>query len=341
MKGAVFYGKNDLRVEEIELRELREDEVLIKVRACGVCGTDMHIFDGDEGAAATPHGTVLGHEFSGDVVDTGAAVTTVRKSDRVCVDPNKPCGNCYFCKKGVRHFCTGLKTYGTTDNGAFADYCIVPESQVYRFSDRISYEEAAMTEPVACCLHGIDMCGLEQGDTVAVIGAGMIGMIMLRLAELGGAKCIVVIEPIAEKREKAEMLGADVTIDPFHENITKKLAEKGIGQIDVVIECVGKTETLSMGIQIAGKDSTLMMFGLTKPDAVLGIKPFEIFKKELVIRSSYVNPNTQGRALGLIESGRIDVGSMIYKKIPLCALPALLADKEERAKGKYIVDPGM
>ncbi len=339
MKGAVFYGKNDLRVEDIVLPELRPDDVLIKVRACGICGTDMHIFDGDEGAAATPPGTVLGHEFSGDVVKIGREVTTVSEGDKVCVDPNKSCGKCYFCKKGVRHFCTELKTYGTTDNGAFADYCIVPESQVYKFSNNISYEEAAMTEPVACCLHGMDMCGLEHGDTVAVIGAGMIGMIMLRLSQLGGAKCVVVIEPIEEKRVQAEKLGADITIDPLNENVVEKLKENGIGQIDVVIECVGKTETLEMGVEIAGKDSTLMMFGLTKPDEVLGIKPFEIFKKELVIRSSYVNPNTQGRALGLIESSKIDVRSMIYKTIPLCELPNVLADKKERAKGKYIVNP--
>ena len=137
-------------------------------------------------------------------------------------------------------------------------------------------------------------------------------------------------EPV---RQIAENAGLEGSV------IVEKLKENGIGQIDVVIECVGKTETLEMGVEIAGKDSTLMMFGLTKPDEVLGIKPFEIFKKELVIRSSYVNPNTQGRALGLIESSKIDVRSMIYKTIPLCELPNVLADKKERAKGKYIVNP--
>ena len=227
---------------------------------------------------------------------------------------------------------------GTTVNGGFSEYCTVPVSQVYKFPDNVSYAEAAMTEPVACCLHGIDMCSIKCGDTVAVIGAGMIGLVMLQLARLCGAKKLIVLEPIVEKREKAKKLGADIVIDSVNEDVYAVLKNNGIDQIDVVIECVGKITTLEMGIKIAGKGATLMMFRLTKPDDILGIKPFEIFKKELTIKSSYINPYTQKRALDLIASGRIDVSSMIYKTIPLTELPQILADRKERAKGKYIVD---
>lgn len=341
MKSAVFYKKEDLRTEEIGIPEPKEDEVLIKVRACGICGTDMHIFDGDEGAAATPPGTVLGHEFSGEIVKTGKNVKGLGIGDKVCVDPNKLCGICDFCRGGVGHFCTDITGIGTTVNGGFAEYCAVPVSQVYKFSGNITYAEAAMTEPVACCLHGIDMCGIKCGDTAAVIGAGMIGLIMLQLAKLCGAKKLIVLEPIAEKREAAERLGADITIDPVNEDAEAALREAGIDQIDVVIECVGKISTLETGVKIAGKKATLMMFGLTKPNDELKIKPFEIFKKELTLKSSYINPYTQKRALELIASGRIDVSSMIYKVISLNELPKVLADKKERAKGKYIVDPSM
>lgn len=339
MKSAVFYGKEDLRTENLGVPEIKPDEVLIRVRACGVCGTDMHIFDGDEGAAATPPETVLGHEFAGEIVEVGNDVQGFNISDRVCVDPNKLCGKCDFCRGGVGHFCTDITGIGTTVNGGFAEYCAVPVSQVYKFSDNISYAEAAMTEPVACCLHGIDMCNIKCGDTVAVIGAGMIGLIMLQLAKLCGAKQLIVLEPIAEKREKAKKLGADIVIDSVNEDVYAVLKNNGIDQIDVVIECVGKITTLEMGIKIAGKGATLMMFGLTKPDDILGIKPFEIFKKELTIKSSYINPYTQGRALGMINSGKIDVRSIIYRTISLSELPKVLADKKERAKGKYIVDP--
>lgn len=341
MKGAVFYKKEELNIEELEKPEPGRDEVLIKVHACGICGTDMHIFDGDEGAAATPPGTVLGHEFAGEIVEVGENVQGFAVGDRVCVDPNKLCGKCDFCRGGVGHFCTGITGIGTTVNGGFAEYCAVPVSQVYKFPDNISYAEAAMTEPVACCLHGIDMCGIKCGDTVAVIGAGMIGLIMLQLAKLCGAKKLIVLEPIAEKREAAEKLGADITIDPVNEDVEAAIKKTGTDQIDVVIECVGKISTLETGVKIAGNKATLMMFGLTKPNDELKIKPFELFKKELTLKSSYINPYTQKRALELIASGRIDVSSMIYKAISLDELPKVLADKTARAKGKYIADPSI
>lgn len=133
MKAAVFYGKNDLRIEEIEKPVPCSDEVLLKVMACGVCGTDVHIFHGDAGAAPTPAGTVLGHEFSGIVESVGRNVTAVKPGDKVCVDPNKLCGECDYCRGGMGHFCERITGIGTTVNGGFAEYCTVPVSQVYKF----------------------------------------------------------------------------------------------------------------------------------------------------------------------------------------------------------------
>jgi 2-desacetyl-2-hydroxyethyl bacteriochlorophyllide A dehydrogenase len=338
MKAAVFYGKEDLRVEELSIPEIKNaDDVLIRVRACGVCGTDMHIFDGDEGAAPTPAGTVLGHEFAGEVIAVGSGVGNVKVGDRVAVDPNKLCGVCDFCRGGVGHFCEAMVGIGTTVNGGFAEYCVVPESQVYRFSDKISFAEAAMTEPVACCLHGIDLCEIEAGATVCVIGGGMIGLLMLQLAKLRGAARLILIEPIAEKRALALKLGADTVIDPLTEDVAARISEAGISRIECVIECVGKTATMKQAIELAGKKSTVMLFGLSKPNDTIDIKPFEIFKKEITLKASFINPYTQSRALALIDSGRIDVSSMIYKTVGVEELPSVLADKAERARGKYIV----
>ena len=338
MKAAVFYKKGDLRIEDLPTPEIgNPDDVVIKVRACGICGTDMHIFDGDEGAAPTPCGTVLGHEFSGEVVAVGDAVHGVSVGDRVCVDPNKLCNNCDFCREGIGHFCESMVGIGTTVHGGFAQYCVVPASQVYKFDGDITYEMAAMCEPVACCLHGIDMCDIIPGGTVAVIGGGMIGLLMLQLAKLKGAAKLLLVEPVAEKRELAKKLGADITVDPTSQDIFAVLEQNGLSRISTVIECVGKTATMKQAIAIAGKKSTVMMFGLTRPSDEIEIKPFEIFKKEITLKASFINPYTQKRALSLIDSKKIDVSSMVYKTISVDELPAILGDKAKRAQGKYIV----
>ena len=200
MKAAVFYEKNDLRIEDIEKPTPKADEVLVKVMACGICGTDVHIFHGDEGAAPTPRGTVIGHELAGVVEAVGKNVTDIKVGDKVCVDPNKLCGDCYYCKNGIGHFCEKRTGIGTVVNGGFAEYCAVPASQAYKFEGDVTFEQAAMTEPLACCLHGIDMCNIHLGDTVAIIGGGMIGMLMLQLARLSGAGKLIMIEPVESKR---------------------------------------------------------------------------------------------------------------------------------------------
>ena len=339
MKAGVFFKANDLRVIEIEKPTPKKDEVLIKVMACGVCGTDVHIFCGDEGCFPTPSGTVLGHEFSGIVEKVGDDVKEIKVGDRVCVDPNQLCGECYYCKSGIGHFCEQMTGIGTGVNGGFAEFCAVPQSQVYKIGDNTSYEMAAMTEPVACCVHGIDMCDISCGDTVAVIGGGMIGMIMLQLAKISGAGKLIMIEPVSGKRKIAKKLGADLCIDPMKQNVKEVLAQNNVKRISCVIECVGKSSTMEQAIDIAGKNSIVMMFGLTAPDDTISIKPFEIFKKEIVLKASFINPYTQKRALELIDNGKIDVSSIVYANEGLEKLPEILSDASLRARGKFIINP--
>ncbi len=339
MKAAVFYGKHDLRIEDTNVPRAQKGEVVINVRACGICGTDMHIFEGDEGAAPTPAGTVLGHEFAGVVTEVGENVSSVAVGDKVCVDPNKLCNECYYCKSGIGHFCENMVGIGTTVNGGFAEYVAVPESQVYKVPVDVSFEMAAMTEPVACCLHGIDMCDISVGDTVLVIGGGMIGLIMLQLARLKGAARLIMSEPIAEKRELAKKLGADLCVDPLTENVSEILEKNGVKRINTVIECVGRPSTMEQAISLAGRKSTVMFFGLTKPSEEISVKPFEIFKKEIVLKSSFINPYTQKRAIDLISSGKIDVQSMIYEIAPLEKLSEILSNRSLRSQGKFIIKP--
>lgn len=339
MKGAVFYGKHDLRVEETDMPKVGPEDVLIQVKACGVCGTDVHIYEGDKGAADVTPPTILGHEFSGVVAEAGAEVTNYKVGDRVCIDPNCYCGKCDFCRNGIAHFCTDMIGYGTTVNGGFAEYCSVNQRQVYKLGDNTSFEQGAMTEPVACCLHGVDMCNIKPGSSVVVIGGGMIGLLMLQLAKLAGAARIALLEPVESKRQVAKELGADICIDPIKEDIKKALKAAGMEWVNTVIECVGRTSTIEQAIDIVGNKGTVMMFGLTKPDDTVAVKPFQIFQKEIELKASFINPYTQARALELIDAGKLDVSSMVYAVESLEKLPLILSDPELRANGKYIISP--
>lgn len=336
MKAAVFYGKHDLRIEEKDIPKAGVGEVLVKVMACGICGTDIHIFEGDEGAAQTPAGTVLGHEFSGIVTEIGEGVDSVKVGDRVCVDPNKLCGECYYCRKAIGYFCEKMIGIGTTVDGGFEEYCVVPKSQVYKIAADTSFDEAAMTEPVSCCIHGIDLCDIKTDDTVLIIGCGMIGLIMLQLAKNAGAARVIAIEPQKEKREFALELGADEAISPSDD--VDKIFEK-YGRITKVIECAGRSDTMEQAVHYAGNKAIVMFFGLTAPEDTIKIKPFEIFKKELEIKASFINPYTQQRAIEMIDAKKIDVSSMIYKRASLEELPQILEDCELRRKGKFIIHP--
>lgn len=339
MKAAVFYDKHDIRIEEIKTPEPGPDDVLIRIMACGVCGTDVHIYEGDKGAAEVAPPIVLGHEFSGVVEAIGKNVIKFKPGEKVCVDPNVLCGRCYYCRSGLGHFCENMLGVGTIHGGGFAEFSCVPQKAVFHLADNTSFESGAMGEPVACCLHGIDMCAIRPGSVVVVFGAGMIGLIMVQLALLAGASRVAIVEPVAVKRNMGLKLGACLGIDPFKEDVALALKANGFNRVETVIECVGLPQTMSQAIDIAGNKSIVMMFGLTKPDDEISIKPFSIFRKEVDLKASFINPYTQERAVELINSGRIDVTSMMCDPIPLEKLVGALSDVEMRKLGKWVVKP--
>ena len=336
MKAAVYYGKQDLRVEEVPEKELKDNEVMIKVKYCGVCGTDIHIFNGDGGSFAVTPPLIPGHEFSGVVAKAGAGVTSVKVGDRVSGDPNDMCGECYYCKNAMQHFCTNNIGLGTTVDGGFAEYVVIREKQVYKFSDELSFIEAAMAEPISCCLHGIDLCNIKSGDTVLVMGGGPIGMIMMQLAKNAGASKVILSEPVEEKRELAVKLGATKTINPIEEDVQAVLDDY-CANVDVVIECVGNIHTQEDAIKFAGKGATVMYFGLAAPDESLPLKPDDVFKKELKITSSFINPYTFERAIQVLESKAIDLESLITNIVPLDDIVDVFTKPEYRRTGKLMI----
>ena len=318
MKAAVFYGKGDIRVEnDFPTPEVRENEVLIRVKACGVCGTDVHIFSGAQGATECNPPVILGHEFAGVVEKVGSAVTRVKVGQHVTANPNISCESCAQCRMGNPHFCDDMAATGVNYNGGFAEYCVVLEKQVFVLPDELPFEQAAMCEPVSCCLHGIDLSEIRCGDTVMIVGGGTIGMIMLQLARMSGATRIVLLETNEKRFELAKSLGAELALNPLRDDVAAALREHGMDDIRVVIECVGRPETVEYAIRYAGKAATVMIFGLTDPDCAIPYKPFEAFKKELTIKTSFVNPNTQGRAAEIIASGRLKLEELISDRVPL------------------------
>ena len=335
MKAAVFYGKHDIRVQQVQELPLTDHDVRIAIAYCGVCGTDIHIYEGDPGAAPVTPPNVLGHEMSGIVVETGAQVTQVKPGDRVAVDPNEMCGQCFYCRNAMGHFCTQMTGYGTTARGGFAEYLTVPEKQVYKIPDSLPLAHAALSETVSCCVHGIDLCRIQAGQTVLVIGAGPIGLIMLQLAKLRGAASIIVSEPTSQKRELALKLGADKAVDPLQEDLWATLS--AYPNVDCVIECVGSTRTMTQAVAMAGRGATVMFFGLTPPGAELPIKPYEVFARELHITASFINPYTFTRAISLLAEEKINVRDIISLELPLDDLLRVFEEPACRQGGKVLI----
>ncbi len=339
MRSALFYGTHDVRIEEQPIPQIKNDEVLIRVKACGLCGTDVLLTEGGKADVEVIPPVILGHEFSGIIEAVGSEVTTLHVGDRVCVNPHCSCGSCEPCRNGAVHLCEQLQCYGMSMHGGMSEYCAVKASQVYLLKPTLTFEQGAMIEPLSCCLHGIDRCHLQSGQNVVIIGGGMIGLLMVQLARLSGAGKIALLEPQAHKRQLAIQLGADIGIDPLYEDVSARLAAAEMKWVHTVIECVGRPSTMKQAMELAGRQGTVMLCGLTPPQAEVTFKPFEVFKKELTVCSSFINPFTMQRALDLAASGRIDVKPMIAQCCDLSELPSILKDPQQRAKGKYIFIP--
>ena len=339
MKSAVFLGKQNIQVMERELPELGSDEVLIKVMACGVCGSDVHIYDGDQGSTSTTPPLVQGHEFSGVVVEVGNNVTSCKKGDRVCVDPADNCNACYYCASGMMHHCAHMGAIGTNIDGGFSQYCKVPGRLIHHLADDVTFIEGAMEEPLACCINGADRSNIKVGDNVVVYGGGMIGLLLLQLAKRRGAANVVLVEPVEEKRKMAEKLGAVFTINPVQENVKAALLSHGLNHIHVVIETCGRKNTSEEAIDIADRGGTVILFAVTKVDSKIDLMTYELFQKELTIKGSYCSPYAIGRAVELINSHSIDVTTMLAGTKSLEGLTEILRDPAVRAKGKWVILP--
>jgi len=242
----------------------------------------------------------LGHEVAGIIDAVGAGVMGLAEGDLVTVQPNTYCGVCRYCRMGREHLCSELRAYGLHMNGGFAEAMVAPARVVYRMPSRMNARLACLAEPLACCVHGMDRVAIQSGSTVLVIGAGLIGLMLTRLARLAGAGLIVGSEPQALRRARALEFGADHVVDPNQEGEDKALeATHGEG-FDFVIDAVGSSPTFSQAITLAARGGTILVFGCAPMHATASVRPFDIYNRELTVIGSFINPYTHERAVSLL-----------------------------------------
>ena len=319
MTSAVFVTPGLCELLDRQTPTPAEGSVLVRVAACGVCGTDVHIYRDQFPGARFP--LVAGHEFAGVVEATGLGVPSLRSGDHVAVDPNMPCGACRPCRRGHGHLCPNLSALGVTQDGGFSTHCVVPARQAYQLAKDLPLPIAAMAEPVSCCVHGIEKANVRPGDVVAILGAGMIGLIMLQLALLRGASAVIVSELEPPKREMALRLGATQALDPREEDLRAAIAKATGGPgADTVIECVGSEVTAQQAVSLVGEAGTLLFFGVAPQEARITVSPYDIYRREITVAGSFTNPHTFDAAVSLLRSGSVRVEEMISHRLPLAAL---------------------
>ena len=311
MKAIVLYGPGDVRLADFPEKEMGEFDVRIRVSYCGICGSDFHKVAGKKNTHPVHYPVPLGHEISGVVDAVGAGVTRFHVGDRVSADPNHSCGKCRYCQAGKPSFCEKAK--GVVKG--MAEFVVAPEENVYPLPEGLSMELAALAEPLSCCLHGMDLLDMQLGENVALVGYGAIGAMMLPLLRRAGAGKIVVLELSEARREAALAAGADYALSPADTAAIEALTEKL--WITKVMECVGVTAAQETALQVAGFGATVVLFGVGDSAARLPLSTHAAFLKELVIKTSYINPHTMERALALLASGAFEQDQVIAKVLSM------------------------
>ena len=317
MKVAMYYALDDIRIEDKPKPKIHPDEVLVEMKACGICGSDLM-----EWYLRSRAPLVLGHEPASVIVETGKNVKEFQVGDRVFVHHHVACLTCHYCMRGDYTMCP---QFGQThiEPGGFAEYFRVPAANLQidtlKLPSNVSFEEATLIEPVGCCIRAQNKCNIQKGDTVAVIGAGPSGIIHVMLAQLSGAAKTIVSDTVEYRLKAAKRFGADLAINPQEEKLMEKV--KGVTEgrgADVVVVTAPNVKALEDGIQICRKGGTLCLFAPTQPEVQARLSPHRLFFSEIKIVPSYSTSHIETRlALQLIGSGRFRAKELITHRFPL------------------------
>ncbi len=326
MKAAVVEKPNVLKIKQVPVPQIADEEVLIRVKYTGICGTDWSIFTGRYSADKLP--LIPGHEFSGTVAQVGKKTRNLKEGDRVTADINMSCGTCFYCRKGQKLMCRDFRQLGIHIDGTFAEYVKAPFDQVHRLPDNLDFLSGAFIEPLSCVIHSSKAARITHGSSVAVIGSGL-GVLHGALARQRGAAPVIVIGDNARRLAAARELGADVTInikdgkDPVAE--VKKLTE-GRGA-DYVVEAVGTAKTYEQAFEMVRPGGTVVAFGICAGEDTIKVKPFDLVLGEKTVVSSCagVGPDWPD-AIALLAHGHIKPQPLFSMIVPLEELEAALKE---------------
>lgn len=346
MKAGIVYAKNDIRYDEIEKPKAEPGKVLIKVKYTGICGSDIPRVNGD---ACHFFPNVLGHEFSGTVVEVGAGVTTLRIGDFAAGVPLVPCMKCADCRKGDYSLCRHYSFIGSREFGSFAEYVAVPERNAVKFEAGVSFEQGAFFEPATVALHGLNRCDYKGGKTVAILGGGTIGLLTMQWAKIYGAAKVVVFDIANERLELGMRLGADAGINTLEDGFMEQAKDLTDGKgFDYIYETAGNTITMKMAFELAANKAEICFIGTPTKELSFTVDEWEnMNRKEFKMTGSWMSYSAPfpGKEWELtahyFKTGELKFDdSFIFKKIPLSEI----ADAFEMyktpgaVKGKILID---
>lgn len=323
-----LYSTGDIRTVNVDIPSPAKNEILIKVEAAGICGTDRHLYHGEFPAVPDK---ILGHEFSGIVVDSGE--TDFAEGARVTCDPNTWCGTCNQCQRGRVNLCPNNLATGIHRDGGFAEFCVFPASKAVVLPNEINPLYGAFCEPLACTLHGMDIGAAREGETVLVIGGGVIGLMAVQLAKLAGAE-VLLLTRSAEKQALGLNIGADYAVSTG--DAVRNIWPEGA---DLVVECAGVSATVTLSPRLARSGGRVVILGVVSQGEMVPIEPFDLLFREIQMHFSFLNPFTHRRAAKMIAEGTIKISPLISRTISLEEAAKVIASPPPKGEVRAIVVP--
>lgn len=330
MKAVLYDAPRSYTVTDIPVPDVGPREVRIQVKQVGICGTDLHIHNGDFNAVFP---LIPGHELVGVVDALGDEVTSFAIGEHVSVNPNIYCGSCDYCLSGRLILCSDAKGLGSNYPGFFAEYVTVTADLVFSV-EGLPMDTAVFTEPAACAMHGLETLALRPGSTAVVFGAGPTGLLLAQLIASGGASSVTVAGPTQFKLDRAAALGASATVlleRGNEENKQRVLDASGGAGYDVVVEATGSTDIGEICVPLTRNGGTVLVYGVTRGDEVVRFHPFDVFRREITIKGSFAEMTSFGAAIAALRAGRARTDGIITHRFPLGeygkALDALANDR--------------
>ena len=324
MQAAVMYGIEDVRVEQVPKPQITSpDQALVKVGAVGICGSDLHYYQhGYIGDFVVTEPLILGHEAAGQVVEVGEQVTQLQSGDRVAIEPGRTCQRCEYCKSGRYNLCRDVIFLATPPvDGAFCEYLAWPADFLFKLPDNMSLADGAMMEPLSVGMHAARLAGVKAGDTVAVLGAGPIGLTALQAARVHGATTVIVSDVIPRRLQTAEKLGATNVLNAAEVDVVEAIMDLTGGRgVDVAFECVGLAPTVAQALKVARAGGKVQLVGMG-PATIDDFPIWDILAKELSVSGLFRYANCYPPSIAVTASGQVDVKSLVTHRFPLEETP--------------------